>query len=79
MKLIVITSETAVPNELQLITSMFEEGLEILQVHKPSFTKEETEKFIQQIPAKYQKTGCPAFFHSKISFTGGTGSIQGKI
>ena len=55
MKLIVITSPTSVTNETQAITSMFEEGLDFLHIHKPTFSKKEIENFIQQIPAKYHK------------------------
>ena len=58
MKLIVLSSLTPVPNEHQIINSMFEEGLEMFQVNKPTFTKTENEKYIQQIDAR---------FHDRIS------------
>ena len=53
MKLIVISSPTPVPNEHEIINSLFEEGLEIFHVHKPDFSKQEIKDFIQQIPSKY--------------------------
>ena len=53
MKLIVISCPTSVLNEHSIIASLFEEGLEIFHVHKPTFSKEEINIFIQQIPAKY--------------------------
>ena len=53
MKIIVISSPIAVPNEHEIINSLFEEGLEIFQLHKPSFSKEEMKQFVQQIPFKY--------------------------
>jgi len=61
MKLIVISSPAPVPNEHSIINSLFEEGLEIFHIHKPTFSKEETEKFIRQIPAKYHNK---IFLHS---------------
>ncbi len=53
MKLIVISNPTALPNEINLANKLFENGLEIFHIHKPSHSKEETETFIQQIPQKY--------------------------
>ena len=61
MKLIVISSSAPVPNEQTLINSLFEEGLENFQVHKPDCSKEEIKNFIQQIPSKYHNK---IFFHS---------------
>lgn len=61
MKLIVLSSplsaealaKAGITNEHQIINSMFEVGLEFFHIHKPAFSKEETEKFIQQIDSKY--------------------------
>ncbi|MBI4946581.1 MAG: thiamine phosphate synthase [Bacteroidetes bacterium] len=53
MQLIVISSPTDVPNEHEIINSLFEEGLEMFQLHKPTFSKEEIKQFVQQIPFKY--------------------------
>src|ERR1039458_7901787 len=53
MKLIIISSPVAVPNEHEIINSLFEEGLEIFQLHKPDFSKDEMKQFVQQIPFKY--------------------------
>ncbi|TAL61669.1 MAG: thiamine phosphate synthase [Bacteroidetes bacterium] len=53
MKLIVVSSPTPVPNERATINSLFEEGVEVFQIHKPDFSKEEIKNFIQQIPTKY--------------------------
>jgi hypothetical protein len=61
MKLIVISSPAPVPNEHEIINSLFEEGLEIFHIHKPSFSKEETEKFIQQVSSKHPNK---IFLHS---------------
>lgn len=58
MKLIILSSPITVPNEHQIIHSLFEEGMEIFHLHKPEFTKEEIKNFIQAIPFKY---------HSKIT------------
>lgn len=62
MKLIVISSphseailaKAGIHNEHGIITSMFEQGLEMFHVHKPTFSKGEIEKFIQKIPEHFQ-------------------------
>jgi thiamine-phosphate pyrophosphorylase len=54
MKLIVISSSESVPNEHGIINSLFEAGMEVLHIHKPNFSKEEIEKFIQKISSEYQ-------------------------
>jgi len=61
MNLIIISSPIDVPNEHEIINSLFEEGLEIFHIHKPDFSKEETENFIRQIPAKHHNK---IFLHS---------------
>jgi thiamine-phosphate pyrophosphorylase len=53
MKLIVISSPVAVPNEHQIITSLFEEGLETFHVLRPDPNKQEVKALIQKIPSKY--------------------------
>lgn len=53
MKLIVISSPSAVPNEHEIINSLFEEGLEVFHIHKPDFSKEQIKDFIQKISSKY--------------------------
>ena len=52
MKLIIISSPTNVPNEHEIINSMFEAGMECFHVHKPSFSEEEIKNYIQKIQAK---------------------------
>ncbi len=54
MKLIVISTAIAVPNEHEIINSLFEAGMEKFQLHKLNFSKEETEKFIQRISSKHR-------------------------
>lgn len=54
MKLIVISSPTAIPNEHEIIKSLFEEGLEIFQVDKPDLSKKEIEAYLEKIPAQYR-------------------------
>ncbi len=61
MKLIVISNPTEVPNEINLVNKLFENWLEIFHIHKPSYSKEETETFIQKIPQKYHSR---IFLHS---------------
>ncbi|MBI4929370.1 MAG: thiamine phosphate synthase [Bacteroidetes bacterium] len=64
MKLIVISLPAPAPNEHEIINSLLEEGLEMFQIHKPSFSKEEIKDFIQQISTKHQNK---IFLHSDFS------------
>lgn len=63
MKLIIISSPTAVPKEHEIINSLFEKGLEMFQVHKPFFSKEKIQNYIRQFPEKYHNK---IFLHSQF-------------
>lgn len=54
MKLIVISPPTTVPNEHEVINSLFEEGMETFHVHKPDMSPKEIEAYIEKIPAKFR-------------------------
>lgn len=51
--LIVITSETKINNEAQLINTLFEAGLERLHIRKPTFSEKEYAVFISKINSGY--------------------------
>ena len=53
MKLIVISHPTSFPDEYDVIKSLFENDLEIFDVHKPAYSKEQIEDFLKKIPKKY--------------------------
>ncbi|MGZ4060107.1 MAG: thiamine phosphate synthase [Bacteroidia bacterium] len=53
MKLIVISYPTNLSNELEILCSLFEAGLECFHVYKPSFSEEEIQNYIHEIPSKY--------------------------
>jgi thiamine-phosphate pyrophosphorylase len=61
MKLIVISSPENSSDEIEIVSALFENGLEIFHIHKPNFSKEETKNFIHQIPSKYHNK---IFLHS---------------
>ena len=63
MKLIVISSPTSLPNEHQIIESLFENGLEVFDLHKPDYSKVQTEDFFKKIPLKYSDR---VILHSQI-------------
>ena len=63
MKLIVISSPTPFPNEHQVIESLFENGLDIFDVHKPGYSKEHIEDFLKKIPLTYSDR---VVLHSQI-------------
>lgn len=52
-RLIVITLPHRLPHEEQLITALFEAGLERLHLRKPDYSRQETEALIRLIPACY--------------------------
>ena len=54
MKLIVISHPSIFPNEHLVITSLFENNLEIFHIHKPNFSKQEIQNYIQQFSEKYR-------------------------
>lgn len=51
---IIISNPLPIKDEHEIINRLFDEGLELFHLYKPSFSKEETENFIQQIPAEYR-------------------------
>ncbi len=55
MKLIVVTAPTFFVEEDQIITALFEEGLDILHLRKPETPAMYSERLLTLIPAKYHK------------------------
>ena len=53
MQVIIISYPTIFPNEVEIVKSLFEEGLQMFHLRKPSYSYEEMEQFILQIPEKY--------------------------
>lgn len=52
-KLILISHSNVMPGEMQIITSLFEAGLECLHIRKPDFLKEQVLRFIEKIPQEF--------------------------
>ncbi|KAF2334256.1 thiamine phosphate synthase [Flavobacterium daemonense] len=52
--MIVITNPFFIENEIQIIHSLFEEGLSLLHIRKPDFSKSEMTDFIQQIKTEFR-------------------------
>ncbi|MBI3501777.1 MAG: thiamine phosphate synthase [Bacteroidetes bacterium] len=63
MKLIVISSPENIPNEIGIINSLFENGLEIFHIHKHDFSEEEIKNYFGRFPKKYS---CRIFYHSQF-------------
>ncbi len=53
--LIILTSEREIENETMLLNQLFENGLEVLHLRKPSFDIEGYRKLLNQIEKKYYK------------------------
>ncbi len=55
MKLIVLTPDTTLENEVQIINELFENGLERLHLRKPSFTTQQYRDYLRCIDISYYK------------------------
>jgi thiamine-phosphate pyrophosphorylase len=51
--LLVITPETNRPQEIKIIISLFNCGLKILHVRKPTFTEDELRNYLKEIPKQF--------------------------
>jgi len=67
MKPVVICYPKNLKNEVEAITALFENGLEVLHVRKPAFSEEEMQQWIESIDAKYHKQMT---MHSHLSLVG---------
>lgn len=52
--MIIITSPTALANEISLIHSLFKEGMVLLHIRKPDFSEEEMNTFVTKIRLGYR-------------------------
>lgn len=66
MKLIVISSSRIIENEAQIVTEMFEEGLETFHLRKLKISTRRMQEFIREIPAIYHSR---IFLHSHHNLT----------
>ena len=53
--MIAITNPIPIPNEIDIIHSLFENGLELLHIRKPEFTELEMKNFIAGIGREFRK------------------------
>lgn len=53
--MLVITNPVPIPNEIDTIHSLFENGLELLHIRKPDFSKEEMKSFLSEIKSGYRQ------------------------
>ncbi len=51
--LIVLTSEKKIQNEAALLNQLFEEGLEVLHLRKPSFSVDEYQRLLNEIDPRF--------------------------
>jgi thiamine-phosphate pyrophosphorylase len=52
--MIVISNPTAIANEIKLIHSLFEEGMDLFHVRKPSFSETEMKAFVTAIELEFR-------------------------
>ncbi len=64
---ILITEENSRKDEVDLITLFFEMGLKILHLRKPTFSKNETKRFLEKIPDRYHSKIVTHQHHELIS------------
>lgn len=53
MKLILISSSSGIEKEVEILTSMFEKGLQTLHLRKPKYSTPKLKKLLQSIPSQY--------------------------
>lgn len=53
--MIVISNPTAIANEIEIIHSLFEKGLELFHVRKPNLSEIEMAQFLHQIKMEFRK------------------------
>lgn len=51
--MIVISNSTEIANEINIIHTLFEEGMELFHIRKPNYSKEELRSFLLRINSKY--------------------------
>ncbi len=75
MKLIVISSSATIENEAQIVTQLFEAGLETFHLRKLKLSTKQMTEFIKQIPAHFHNR---IFLHShhKLASTFKLGGIH---
>ncbi len=52
--MIVITNPASVTNEIEIIHSLFESGLELLHIRKPDYSEKEMKAFLSEIKVDYR-------------------------
>jgi len=65
--IVLIAPETDIPNEIELLTKLFEEGLDYYHLRKPQKNKEEFCMFLNQIDSKYHSQIIVHTFHELIN------------
>jgi len=53
--MIVITNPISIPNEIDTIHSLFENGLELLHIRKPDFSETEMNAFLSKITSDFRQ------------------------
>lgn len=54
-KLILISAENDLTNEISLLIDLFKSGLKIFHLRKPNHSKKELQIYLEKIPAQYRK------------------------
>ncbi|MGP8214776.1 MAG: thiamine phosphate synthase [Bacteroidia bacterium] len=55
LKLVVISPESTVENETEMVNALFKEGLAYFHLRKPGFTAKEQEQYLSEIEPRYLK------------------------
>lgn len=63
MEIIVISSSTDVPNEVEEVVRMFDSGLQYFHIRKPRKDKQELADYIERFPEKFRKKMVIHSFH----------------
>jgi thiamine-phosphate pyrophosphorylase len=73
--MIVVSNPIAVTNEINIIHSLFENGLELLHVRKPNFSEEEMKAFLSEIKTDFRQQ-LVLHSHHQLASSFGINRIQ---
>ncbi|WP_010136900.1 thiamine phosphate synthase [Ochrovirga pacifica] len=65
--IVLIAPETDIPNELEILNQLFQEGLQFFHLRKPNKNYKEHCAYLHQIDAKYHNRIVTHYFHELIN------------
>lgn len=54
MKIIVVSPQSSDENEIETVKALFDEGLDLFHLRKPSYSRKKLERYIKEIPSEFR-------------------------